>query len=273
MNMDSLLAIRNLYVEYRVVRKFTDIIARRIPVLIDINLEVKEGESLGIVGESGSGKTTLLKTIMGMVRPSRGSIIFKGIDLVNAPPRIRRKLIKEIGYVSQDPYTAVDPKMRVKDIIAEPLKAIKIPREEIEKLIETMIDLVGLPKRTLTMYPHELSGGMLQRVVIARALITKPRLVLLDEPTSALDVSVQAQILNLLQDFRLLFDLSYVFVSHDLAVVSYIADRIAVLFKGLIVEEGDCNDIITDPLHPYTAILVKAAKLFEVVEEFIEIKG
>ncbi len=221
-----------------------------------VNLRVRPGEVLGLVGESGCGKSTLSKMILGLLEPSEGNVLIedKEIDLSD-----RLALAKKIQPVFQDPYSSLNPRKKIKDIIRLPLVLHKVgtDQEQIES-VKSIAEKVGLPERLLEQFPGQLSGGQRQRVAIARALILKPRILICDEPTSALDVSVQAQILNLLLELKEELGLTYLFISHNLAVVEHLADRVAVMNKGQIVEEGSCESIFHDPQHPYTQALLSS---------------
>jgi len=257
----QILRVEDLRVVFRVPRGHLRLGYRYVEAVRGAHLEVEAGSAVGVVGGSGSGKSTLLKSVLGLVKPSSGSIIFKGVDLTKVSSSKRRRLVREIGYVPQEPSRSVNPKMRVFDAVAEPLKPLKLGREEVQSRVISALSLVDLDEDVAWMYVKELSGGMVQRVAIARALVYKPSLILLDEPTSSLDVSVQAQILNLLKDLREMLGLTYVFVSHDIDVVSYISDRIAVMVGGRIVEEGPTEKVLEEPLHPYTSVLLNPEKL------------
>ncbi|HWQ17961.1 MAG TPA: ATP-binding cassette domain-containing protein [Sulfolobales archaeon] len=239
-----------------------------IKALDNITLGIKEGETLGIVGESGSGKSTLAKCLAGLIEPTSGKILYKGRDIRTLKGKDYMDYRRSVQIVFQNPYTSLNPIMRVRDILKDVLKASgKWNKSGEEKLIELM-KAVGLREDILNKYPMELSGGQAQRVAIARALATEPRILILDEPTSALDVSIQAQILELLRDLRKEYGLTYVFISHDIAVVRYLSDRIVVMYRGKIVEEGSSNDIIENPKHSYTKSLVgDLMKLYGYIEE------
>jgi peptide/nickel transport system ATP-binding protein len=220
-------------------------------VLDNISFFILKGETLGIVGESGSGKTTLARILLGLLKPTSGKITFMGEDLFKL-----RKLNKlEVQAVFQDPDSSLDPMLQVKDIVAEPLINERMSKREVDESIIEMLNKVGLSEEIMNRYPFELSGGQKQRVAIARALIKKPKFVVLDEPTSALDVSIQAQLLNLLIKLQEEFGLTYLFISHNVNVVNYVSDRVAVIYAGQLVEVGSVNDLINNPLHPYTKLL------------------
>jgi len=223
-----------------------------------VSLSIAAGESLGIVGESGSGKSTLARLITGLETPDEGHVRLEGEDIHAASRRRRRALHRHIQMVFQDPYGSLDPRQRVGRIVAEPLHLLKLPAAEARERVVQALEDVGLGAADMAKYPHEFSGGQRQRIAIARALITNPKLVCADEPVSALDVSVQAQVLNLLRDLRERHNLAYLFISHDLAVVAHITDRVAVLQEGRIVEAGPTLDILRQPRHPYTRTLIRA---------------
>ncbi len=225
-----------------------------IRAVIDVDLEVSSGEVLGIVGESGSGKSTFGKMLLGLLAPDRGTIRIAGKDLTAIE---RRALARLIQPVFQDPYSSLNPRKRVAAIVALPLAVLGIGSAEERRTRATaMLERVGLPARYAEVYPNELSGGQRQRVAIARALIVEPKIALLDEPTSALDVSVQSQILNLLLDLRRDLGLTYIFISHNLAVVEHVATRVAVMYLGRIVESSERDAIFAKPRHPYTRALL-----------------
>jgi peptide/nickel transport system ATP-binding protein len=219
-----------------------------------VTLTVERGTVLALVGESGSGKTTLARMLLGLVPPSAGTILFDGAPLDGVD---RRVLTRRVQPVFQDPYSSLNPRRTVAGIVAFPLEIHRIgTAEERRRRVADLLDMVGLPARVTHSYPHQLSGGQRQRVAIARALAIDPDLLICDEPTSALDISVQAQILNLLQSLRAELGLTYVLISHDLAVVDHMADRVAVMYLGRIVEEGPAERVLRAPRHPYTRALL-----------------
>ena len=226
----------------------------------DVSFELFEGETLGLVGESGSGKSTIAKIITGLVKPSFGELEYNGLSLYNSRRKYQiDKSRGQIQMIFQDPYSSLNPRFKVKDIIAEPIKFFQksITRNDLEQNVNDLIDIVGMTRKSLDRYPHEFSGGQRQRISIARALATRPRLLICDEPTSALDVSIQAQILNLLKDIQDELHLTMLFISHDLPVIRQMCNRIIVLKNGIVCESNDTETLFNDPLHEYTKELIK----------------
>lgn len=225
-----------------------------------ISIDIKSGETLGIVGESGSGKSTLGDAILGFAPVTQGSIVFRGEDIAHVSPRRRRELTRDIQVIFQNPFGSLNPSRTIGQILAEPLLAHGIEPDEAARTrkIHEWLDLVGLPASAASRYPGDFSGGQRQRVAIARALLVEPALVICDEAVSALDVSIQAQVLNLLMDLQGRLGVSYLFITHDLAVVEHIAQRIAVMHRGKIVEFGNTKDVIGSPQEEYTRTLLEA---------------
>ena len=231
----------------------------------DVALTLYKGETLGIVGESGCGKSTLARTLLRLIEPTDGSIIYNGIDLTAMSDRGLRSQRKHMQIVFQDPYSSLHPRMKVLDIIAEPLLISGIMKKKsacVSRIYE-LLDMVGLDRSYVMRYPHEFSGGQRQRIVIARALATNPDLLICDEPVSALDVSVRAQVLNLFEELQQKLNLTYLFISHDLAVVEHICDRVAIMYLGQIIEIGTVDHIYDNPQHPYTKALLSAIPWIE----------
>ena len=249
-----LLEVTGLVKTYRLPRDSLLRPAPRVQALQGVSFRVEAGRSLGIVGESGSGKSTLARLVMALEAPTAGTVKLLGQDLhALAPPRLRAAR-RDFQMVFQDPYGSLDPRQRVGRIVAEPL--IGVSAADTVRRVAEALDAVGLRASDAAKYPHEFSGGQRQRIAIARALITRPKLIVADEPVSALDVSVQAQVLNLLAELQQHFGVTYLFISHDLAVVDHLCDVVAVMHQGRIVEQGPPQQLFTAPAHPYTAKLL-----------------
>ena len=258
MNKDNILEVKNLH------KRFT---SKGITVraVTDVSFDVKPGETIGIVGESGCGKTTLGRCIVRAYNASEGEVFYRTraeeeVDFLKVDKKKMKEIRKEIQMIFQDPYSSLDPRMTVLDIIKEPLKANypKMPKAEMDQKAKEMAEKVGLNPSYLMRYPHAFSGGQRQRIGIARAMVMEPELVVADEPISALDVSIRAQVLNLLKKFQKEKDITYLFIAHDLSVVRFISDRIGVIYKGNIVEVADAEELFNFPLHPYTHSLISA---------------
>jgi peptide/nickel transport system ATP-binding protein len=226
-----------------------------------VSLDIRQGETLGLVGESGCGKTTTIMEVMNLLEPQQGRIVVLGKDVGNLTRQDRRQMRRDLSIVFQDPMASLDPRMPIGDILAEPMWVQKLPDERISERTRELLTLVGLRPEHASRYPSEFSGGQRQRIGIARALALDPKLIVLDEPVSALDVSIQAGVINLLDELKAKLGLSYLFVAHDLSVVRHIADRVAVMYLGRIVEIGDTGSIFERPSHPYTQALLSAIPL------------
>jgi peptide/nickel transport system ATP-binding protein len=255
--VETLLEVRNLFKNFPVGSRFSRGGRQVVQALSDVSLDVYPGETLGLVGESGCGKSTLGRCLLRLYEVDGGRIIFKGHEITRMREAALRPLRAQMQMVFQDPYASLNPRRRVGDLIAEPLR-VHGYEGSIQARLEELMALVGLAPEFLLRYPHEFSGGQRQRIGIARAIALNPSLVIADEPVSALDVSVQAQIVNLLSDLRARLGMALVFIAHDLSVVRQIAERVAVMYLGTIVELGPAEAVFAAPAHPYTAALISA---------------
>ena len=254
----TLLEIKNLSVEYKSQR---GILGEKetIHAVNNLSLDIKKGEILAVAGESGCGKSTLAKAIILLEAASNGEIIFDGKNILQMQKAELKEFRKRAQMVFQNPYASLNPKMKIFDTLKEPIKInTNLTDEEIREKVEEIICKVGLDKDCLKLYPHEFSGGQRQRIAIARALILNPEFILADEPVSALDVSIQAQIINLLKDLKDDYNLTFLFISHDLSVIKYLSDRVAIMYLGEIVELGKTDEIFFTPEHPYTKALLSS---------------
>ncbi|AST05565.1 ABC transporter ATP-binding protein [Anoxybacillus flavithermus] len=228
----------------------------------DLSFSVYKGETLGIVGESGCGKSTTGRMLLRLIEPTEGSIIFENEEVTKLSPQQLRKLRRDMQMIFQDPFASLNPRHTVEKILEEPLIVHGIgSKEERRKKVREMLEVVGLSSYHAKRYPHQFSGGQRQRIGIARALMTKPKLIIADEPVSALDVSIQAQVLNLLEDLQKEFGLTYIFIAHDLGVVRHISDRVGVMYLGRMVELANSEDVYRNPKHPYTQALLEAVPI------------
>lgn len=245
-------------------RKYFDVPNGKLHAVDGVSFKIAEGRTLGVVGESGCGKSTLGRTIIHLLNPTSGRIVFDGKDISALGKKGRRELLREMQFIFQDPYSSLNPRMTVIEIIMEPFLIDGMRRSEARTEALKMMDTVGLAGRLETSYPHELDGGRRQRIGIARALALKPRFIICDEPVSALDVSIQAQVLNLIMDLQDELGLTYMFISHDLSVVKHISDDIMVMYLGKMVEMADAETLFRNPSHPYTQALLAAVPSIDI---------
>lgn len=254
-----LLEVQGLRKSFPLKKTVTGKVTQELVAVDNVSFKLNQGETLGIVGESGCGKTTLGRTVLKLYKPTAGRIIFDGKDITNYSSKQMREIRKQMQIIFQDPYSSLPPRDTVGGILSEPVRVHKIvPKAEIKDYVLELMDKCGLRDYYYERYPHEFSGGQRQRICIARALSINPRLVICDEPVSALDVSIQAQIINLLKKLQRDMNLTYMFISHDLSVVKFISDKIAVMYLGSVVEYGEKSEIFKSPLHPYTKALFSA---------------
>ncbi len=251
--MEKLLEIRNL-------KKYFNTPSGPLHAVDNVSFTIEQGKTLGVVGESGCGKSTLGRVILGLIEASSGEVIFEGEDVTHLKAKRRKEMCREMQIIFQDPFSSLNPRQSVAEIIADPLNAFHVYRnkEERNQRVAELMKTVGLAERLANAYPHELDGGRRQRIGIARALSLNPQFIVCDEPVSALDVSIQAQILNLLQDLQAERGLTYIFITHDLSVVKHISDDILVMYMGVMVEKSAADDLFDAPLHPYTKGLLAA---------------
>jgi len=260
---ETLLKVEDLVVDFGTKRK-------PFYAVDGVSLQIKAGETLGLVGESGSGKSTIGRAILGLNPVARGRITFDGQDISHIHAKDRKDIAENLQVVFQDPYSSLNPSLTVGQILSEPLMAKKkMPLAEARARIKDLLGKVGLPDDAIDRFPSRFSGGQRQRIAIARSLALSPKLVICDEPVSALDLSTQAQVLNLLSDLRGSTQLAYLFIAHDLAVVKHLSQRIIVLYRGRIMEEGDASEVYNNPTHPYTRALIAAAPVPNVAEQRI----
>ncbi len=251
--MSELLRLVNL-------KKYFDTPAGYLHAVDGVNLTLGEGETLGVVGESGCGKSTLGRTILGLIEPTDGQVIYRDREITHIKGAERKELRKEMQIIFQDPFSSLNPRLNVRELLSDPLRAYHMYRSKNDRMkrVYELMDIVGLARRFVNSYPHELDGGRRQRIGVARALSLNPKLIICDEPVSALDVSIQAQILNLLQDLQEQLGVAYIFITHDLSVVKHISKDILVMYVGCMVEKSESKALFKNPLHPYTKGLLSA---------------
>ena len=255
---DTILKVKNLTKFFPIIGGVIRHKIGEVKAVNNVSFNLKKGDTVGIVGESGCGKTTVARLILNLIEPTGGEVIFQGQNIFSFSRGEMRKIRKKMQMVFQDPYSAFDPRFTVFESLSEIFVIQKVENVNIKEEIFRLLKLVGLKPEHSDYYPYELSGGQKQRIVIARAIALNPELIILDEPTSALDVSVQSQILNLLHNIQHKFDLTYLFISHDLSVINYFCNKVMVMYLGKIVEEASCEDLFQQPLHPYTKALISS---------------
>jgi peptide/nickel transport system ATP-binding protein len=260
---NTILEIKHLKMYFPVTKGLLRRKVADVKAVDDVSFSITKGETLGLVGESGCGKTTVGRCILRVYEPTDGQIIFKGQNIAKLPVKKMRPMRRDLQLIFQDPYGSLDPRQSAGGIIGEPLQVQKIysTKREFNQRVEELFTIVGLDPRMIDRYPHEFSGGQRQRIGIARALACQPQFIICDEPISALDVSIQAQIINLLQDLQGKFGLTYLFIAHDLSVVRHISDHVAVMYLGHIIEITDWKELYENPLHPYTQALLSAVPI------------
>lgn len=263
--MDELLTIKNLKVHYPIRSGFFNRITDYVYAVDGVDFIIETGKTYGLIGESGSGKSTIGKAIVGLEKVTDGEILYQGKDVTNGRTRRKMEYNRDVQMIFQDSMSSLNPKKRVRDIIAEPIRNFeRMSAGEEKHRVQELLDIVGMPNDALYKYPHEFSGGQRQRIGVARAMATNPKLIVADEPVSALDLSVQAQVLNFMKKIQEEFGLSYLFISHDLGVVKYMCDNLAIMYKGRFVELGPRDAIYNDPQHIYTKRLLSAIPRLDV---------
>ena len=255
--MSTLIEVKNL-------KKYFTVPKGTLHAVDDISFSIEEGQTLGVVGESGCGKSTLGRTVIHLLEPTSGQIIFEGEDISKPDKKKLKELRKKMQFIFQDPYSSLNARMNTMEIIMEPLLINGMKKDEARDAAHKIMDVVGVARRLEGVYPHELDGGRRQRIGIARSLVLNPKFIICDEPVSALDVSIQAQILNLMQDLQEQMGLTYIFITHDLSVVKYISDNILVMYLGNMVEYASTKELFKNPVHPYTRALLSAVPTVDI---------
>lgn len=276
---EPILSVRNLKVHIPIKRSIPFIgELKKIKAVDDVSFDLYKGETLGLVGESGCGKSTLGRAILQLMKITSGQVIFEGKDLSKLDHEELQAKRSDMQMIFQDPFSSLNPRMTIEDIVGEPLRTFKLAKgEALRRKVQELLERVGMDPRYIRRYPHEFSGGQCQRIGIARALAINPKVIIADEPISALDVSIQAQILNLLEQLQQELNLTYIFIAHDLAAVRHISDRIAVMYLGKIVELAEAETVILNPKHPYTKALIQAVPIpnpeIEKKRQHVALKG
>jgi len=257
-----LVEVKNLKKYFPIRTGFLSKVTGHVKAVDDVSFKLYQGETMGLVGESGCGKTTVGRLILKLLAATEGNVYFQGMDLSKTDKPTMRKLRRDMQIIFQDPYSSLNPRMTVGNMLSEALKVHKVvPKDKIQKEVARLLDIVGLPREHASRYPHEFSGGQRQRIGIARAISVRPKLIICDEAVSALDVSIQAQVINLLKVLQKEFNLTYLFIAHDLTVVEYISDRVAVMYLGKIMEIADARELYKNTLHPYSEALLSAVPI------------
>jgi oligopeptide transport system ATP-binding protein len=269
-----ILQVENLQTHFPIRSGLLQRVTGHVKAVDGVSFDIAKGETLGLVGESGCGKTTVGRTLLRLIPPTGGRVLFEGKDMVTARGEELKRLRRDMQIIFQDPASSLNPRMRIGTILAEPLLVHNLvtDKSQLREKVETLLVRCGMPKAAADRYPHEFSGGQRQRIGIARALSLEPKFIVCDEPTSALDVSIQAQIINLLMDLQKEFGLSYLFISHDMSVIQHVCKRIAVMYKGKIVEMGTRDQILFEPQHKYTQSLLSAVPVADPTKKKMRVK-